>query len=162
MCCNFKRGCILILVVKRNLAKTWNQIYPRNAYAQLLLLQASTQVSFAKIVNAVIIEGLIRLGKLPESASKAQTVLGITPQTPKKRDLLRITSSLPSPPDWWLDPRDANDEPLKWPNCLAQALQYQKNHPNGMYYWYVQTMLRAATNDELEAAKNKISSKLKA
>jgi hypothetical protein len=147
---------------EESLVKTWNQIYPRIAYAQLLLLQATTQVSFAKIVNAVIIEGLIRLGKLPESASKAQTVLGITPQTPKKRDLLRITSGLPSPPEWWLDPRDANDEPLKWPNCLAQALQYQKNHPNGLYNWYVQTMLRAATAEELEAAKNRISSKLKA
>ena len=144
------------------MAKTWNQIYPRNAYAQLLLLQANTQVSFPKIVNAVIIEGLIRLGKLPESASKAQTVLGITPKTPKKRELLRITLGLPSPPSWWLDPRDANDEPLKWLNCLAQALQYQENQPRGIYNWYVQTMLRAATNEELEAAKNRISPKLKA
>jgi len=114
-----------------------------------------------KNCERIIIEGLIRLGKLPESASKARTVLGITPQTPKKRDLLRITLGLPSPPDWWLDPRDANDEPLKWPNCLAQALQYQENHPHGTYSWYVQTMLRAATNEELEAAKNKILTKIK-
>jgi hypothetical protein len=49
-------------------------------------------------------------------------------------------------------------QPERWLNCLAQALQYQKNSRYGTYNWYAQAMLQAATNEELEAAKNRISS----
>ena len=53
------------------MAKSWKQIYPEDCYRVLLMLSGETGLSFPKVVNIVVREGLIRLGKLPEETSQA-------------------------------------------------------------------------------------------
>ena len=55
----------------RKMKTSWKQIYPRDCYRVLLKMSGETGISFPKIVNIVIREGLIRLGKLPEETSLA-------------------------------------------------------------------------------------------
>jgi len=49
----------------------FKQIYPRDVYRVLLMISGETDVSFPKLVNIVLREGLIRLEKLPEETSQA-------------------------------------------------------------------------------------------
>jgi len=64
--------------------KAWIQIYPKDCYRVLLVLSGETGVSFPKIVNIVVREGLIRLDKIPESTSLA-SLLVKTPFEPPSR-----------------------------------------------------------------------------
>ena len=41
----------------------FKQIYPRDVYRVLLIMSGETGVSFPKLVNIVLLEGLIRLGE---------------------------------------------------------------------------------------------------
>jgi len=54
---------------------SWKQIYPRDVYRVLLLLAGETGLSFPKVVNIAIREGLIALGKLPQSSSAAKLLV---------------------------------------------------------------------------------------
>jgi len=49
---------------------SWKQIYPRDCYRILLKLSGETGLSFPKLVNVVVREGLIALGYLPENTSQ--------------------------------------------------------------------------------------------
>ena len=54
------------------MTKSWKQIYPRDCYRKLLVMSGETGLSFPKVVNIVVREGLIRLGEIPETTSLAQ------------------------------------------------------------------------------------------
>lgn len=49
----------------------WKQIYPEDCYRKMLVISGETGVSFPKVVNILIREGLIRLGEIPEETSLA-------------------------------------------------------------------------------------------
>lgn len=55
--------------------KDWRQIYPRDCYRVLLVISGETGISFPKLVNIVLREGLIRLGKISESTSQASLLV---------------------------------------------------------------------------------------
>jgi len=47
--------------------KAWRQIYPADCYRVLLMLSGKTGISFPKLVNIVVREGLIRLNPILSS-----------------------------------------------------------------------------------------------
>ena len=50
---------------------SWKQIYPKDCYRVLLGICSETGLSFPKVVNITVREGLIRLDKIKESTSQA-------------------------------------------------------------------------------------------
>ena len=49
----------------------WKQIYPKDCYRRMLVLSGEGDISFPKVVNILVREGLIRLGEIPEDTSLA-------------------------------------------------------------------------------------------
>ena len=48
------------------MTKGWKQIYPQDCYRALMKISAETGVSFPKVVNIIVREGLIYSPKLPD------------------------------------------------------------------------------------------------
>jgi len=49
----------------------WKQIYPKDCYRKMMVLSGTTDISFPKVVNILVREGLIRIGEIPEETSLA-------------------------------------------------------------------------------------------
>jgi hypothetical protein len=62
---------------------SWKQIYPRDCYRILLMISGETGISFPKVVNIIIREGLIRLSKVQETTSEARLLVKRPIESPK-------------------------------------------------------------------------------
>ncbi|MDH5733061.1 MAG: hypothetical protein OEY88_04680 [Candidatus Bathyarchaeota archaeon] len=67
----------------------WKQIYPKDCYRKMLVLSGETDISFPKVVNILVREGLIRIGEIPEEKSLAYLLKpkGFIPTDPRLETL---------------------------------------------------------------------------
>jgi len=136
---------------------SWKQIYPRDCYRVLLQMSGETGISFPKLVNIVIREGLIRLGKLPEETSQAH-LLRPTPIQNKTKEKPK-------------KPEPISDKELErlhaamircWPNydlvgriqALRGVLSALNEHP---HLQNAKKILEMADPREVQAVKNAMS-----
>jgi hypothetical protein len=68
---------------------SWKQIYPKDCYSQMLILAGETGTSFPKVVNILVREGLISMGKIPKDTSLTYVLLK-QPAPEPKEELVKI------------------------------------------------------------------------
>jgi len=119
----------------------WKQIYPRDCYRVLLVISGETGISFPKVVNIIVREGLIRLGKIPEDTSKASLLVQRPYVEPKKMspEVVKWEKHFKEVQKQWPTlNEDAKRKQMKKARQLAEQfrsakdfLTWLESHPNG-------------------------------
>jgi len=114
------------------MAKGWKQIYPRDVYRRLLIISGETGVSFPKLVNITVREGLIYSPDLPDKW-----------KLPKSTSEAHLLVERPI-----IEPKPLTKEQIEQQNKIQQE---QKLFSEIIKQWA--TMRQSAKKKHIEAAK---------
>ena len=113
----------------------WKQIYPKDCYDKMLIKAGETGISFPKLVNILVREGLIRIGEISEETSQAYL---LTKQEPPqaKEELVKIKRTFisveeqfetlkPEAKDYWIKKAREHQE-LEEAKAILRKLEEKK------------------------------------